>query len=187
MRRNFDEHWFSNDHFFEWLHLVRGTKAIIASVNSVLKSGPLAPMFTLGGRKSRAREVRSTDNQPFMENLRQLLTESVKDPNELRCYQEALDDLAKSFAAVFDTQSIETADVFIWLYQISDEYLNLLRNRTPEALVIFGYFTVITKELEWAWWLQGFSVHLMRAIYNHLDQEHRYWLQWPIQQLGWVF
>jgi hypothetical protein len=34
--------------------------------------------------------------------------------------------------------------------------------------------------------MQGFSVHLIRAIYYHLDEEHRYWLQWPMQQLGWV-
>ncbi|OQE19455.1 hypothetical protein PENSTE_c015G09514 [Penicillium steckii] len=186
MRRNSDEFWVSNDAFFEWLGIVRGTKAIISSVVETLRSGPLAPMFTLGRRKRIARETRSTENQPFMTNLRRLITESVNNQHELECYLEALDDMAKSFAAVYDTQSVETADVFIWLYQISEEYLDLLRQRTPEALVIFGYFCVITKELEWTWWMQGFSVHLMRAIYYHLDQEHRYWLQWPMQQLGWV-
>lgn len=186
MRRNSDDFWVSNDTFFEWLSLVRGSKAIISSISDTLKSGPLAPMLTLGLRKTLARDARSTDNQPFMMDLRQLLAESVKVPGELECYQEVLDDMAKSFAAVFDTQSVETADVFVWLYQISDEYLELLRRRTPEALVIFGYFCVITKELEWTWWMQGFSIHLIRAIYYHLDQEHRCWLQWPIQQLGWV-
>ncbi|CAI7669489.1 unnamed protein product [Penicillium pancosmium] len=185
MRQNSDDFWVANDSLFKWLGLIRGHRAIIYSVIDTLRSGPLAPMFVLGRRRKLAREARSTDDQPFMENLRQEIIESVPDQNELQCYLEALDELAKSFATVLD-QVVEITDVFIWLYEISDGYLELLRQQKPEALVIFGYFCVVSKQLESAWWMEGFSIPLMRAIYYHLDEEHRCWLQWPIQQLGWA-
>lgn len=186
--RKHDDFWVTNDKVIQWLSLFRGTVAIIASVDEALKKGPLAPMFTLGGRKSSAWRARSTANQTFLIELRRLIDETVEDPEELKCYQNAIDDLGKSFATVVEngSQNCETADIFIWLLQTSDGFLDLLHRKAPKALVIFGYYCVITKELEWAWWMQGFSVHLIRAIYQHLDQEHRCWLQWPMQQLGWV-
>jgi hypothetical protein len=186
MRRNFDEFWTTDGSLFKWISLIRGNRAIIYSINDTLKSGPLAPMFVLGHRRKLAREARSTDDQPFLENLRQEIIESVPDQDELQCYLEALDNLAKSFATVFDTQLVEITDVFIWVYEASDGYIELLRQQRPEALVIFGFFCVISKQLESAWWMEGFSIPLIRAIYYHLDEEHRYWLQWPIQQLGWA-
>lgn len=187
MPRKHDDFWVSNDRVLQWLGMFRGTVAIITSVNDSLQKGPLAPMFTLGGRKSSAWHARSSNPTPLAD-LRRLIRETVKDPDELRCYEDAIDGLGKSFATVAENgpQNCETADIFIWLTLLSEGYLNLLQRKDPEALVIFAYFGVITKELEWAWWMQGFSVHLIRAIYYHLDEEHRYWLQWPMQQLGWV-
>ncbi|KAJ5381537.1 uncharacterized protein N7496_003965 [Penicillium cataractarum] len=186
--RKREDLWVSNDQILQWLSLFRGTVSIIASVNESLKSGPLAPMFALGRRRSRAWEARSTANQTFLINLRRLIEESVNDPIELKCYTDAIDDLGKSFATIFEVGSsnCETADIFIWLLRITDQFLNQLRQRTPEALVIFGYYCVILKEVEWAWWMQGFSIHIIRAIHHYLDEEHRCWLQWPMEQLGWV-
>ncbi|KAL2838332.1 hypothetical protein BJX68DRAFT_259278 [Aspergillus pseudodeflectus] len=178
----------STDRIIQWLSLFRGTVSIIASVNEALKSSPLAPMFTLGRRRSLAWEARSTANQTFLINLRRLIQEAVEDPIELKCYTDAVDNLGKSFGTIFEVgpQNCETADIFIWLLRITDQFLDKLQQRTPEALVIFGYYCVILKELEWAWWMQGFSIHVIRAIHHHLDEEHRCWLQWPMQQLGWV-
>ncbi|KAJ5176777.1 uncharacterized protein N7482_002654 [Penicillium canariense] len=186
--RKRDDLWASNDRVFQWLSLFRGTVSIIATVDETLKAGPLGPMFTLGRRRGLAWEARSTANQTFLTNLRRLTEETVEDPGDLKCYTDAIDSLSKSFATILDVGSTncETADIFIWLLRITDGFLEKLQNRTPEALVIFGYYCVVLKELEWAWWMQGFSVHMIRAIYHHLDEEHRCWLQWPMQQLGWV-
>lgn len=186
MRQKTDDFWVANDSLFKWLGLIRGHRAVIHTVIDTLRSGDLAPMFILGRRRKVAREARSTNDQPFMENLRQNIIGSVPDQNEQNCYLEAIDELAKSFAIVYDTQLVESTDVLIWLYEISDEYLELLHQQRPEALVIFGYFCVVSKQLETAWWMEGFSIPLIRAIYSHLDEEHRCWLQWPIQQLGWA-
>jgi hypothetical protein len=187
MPRKREDFWVSNDKVLQWLGMFRGTVAIITTVNEALRNGPLAPMFTLGDRKSSNWHARTSSQKPLVD-LQRLIQETVKDPKELECYEDTIDSLGKSFATVAEhgPQNCETADIFIWLTRLSDDYLALLQRKAPEALVIFAYFGVITKELEWAWWMQGFSVHLIRAIHHQLNEEHRYWLQWPMQQLGWV-
>jgi hypothetical protein len=183
-----NDFWVIGDRDIEWLSLFRGTRWIIASAEDTIKSGALAPIFRNGSRRSFARNARSTVRLTYLDDLRNLLRDHVADVHRLEVYFGAIEDLSKSFATVEEEgpQNCQTADVFVWLLQISDEYLQLLRQRKPEALVIFSYFCVITHELEWMWWMQGLSIHLIRGIYYFLDEEYRCWLQWPMEQLGWV-
>lgn len=181
--------WANRDRDIEWLNLFRGTIHILASADHSLKTGPLAPMFAVGHRRMLARDARSaTAMPPFLLVLKQLLQDTVLDPSELQCYHDSIDDMAMSFATVseFGSHNCETADIFIWLLRVSDQYFGYFQQRTPEAMVIFAYFCVLMKEMEWAWWMQGFSVHTISGIYYILGEEHRCWLQWPMQQVGWV-
>lgn len=183
-----NDFWVIGDRDIEWLSLFRGTRWIIASAENTIKSGALAPIFMNGSRRSSARNARATDRLTYLDDLRNLLRDHVTDVHELDVYFGAIEDLSKSFATVEEEgpQNCQTADVFVWLLQISDEYLQLLRQRKPEALVIFSYFCVITHLLESMWWMKGLSIHLIRGIYYFLDEEYRCWLQWPMEQLGWV-
>ncbi|OQE47013.1 hypothetical protein PENCOP_c001G04192 [Penicillium coprophilum] len=184
-----DDFWAKSDRDIEWLTLFRGTTHIIASADGSLKTGLLAPMFAMGHRRKLARDARSAAaTPPFLLVLKQLLQDTVQDPSELQCYHDSIEDMAMSFATIDEigSHNCETADIFIWLLAVSDQYFGYFQRRTPEAMVIFAYFCVVMKEMEWAWWMQGFSVHVISGIYYHLDEEHRCWLQWPMQQVGWV-
>jgi hypothetical protein len=182
-----DDFWVFGGKDIEWLSLFRGTRFIISAAETTIKTGSLSPMFEIGKRRNHMRNARSATELTYVEELRYLLKTRVTDERILSCYLDAVDDLAKTFALIEEEGhfSCQTADVFVWLLQISDDYLLLLRQRTPEALLIFSYFCVITRELEWAWWMQGLSIHLIRGIYYCLSEEYRCWLQWPMEQLGW--
>ena len=172
----------------EWLTIFRGARTIIEHASDTVRAGPLAPMFTSGERKLRLREERFTGAQNYMLELRQNIEGAVRDSVTLQIYLDSLEEMSKSFGMVLDgdAQSCESADVFIWLFLVSDDYLRLLNERTPESLVILGYFCVILKQLEWTWWIQGRSTYLIAGIYWLLDEEHRLWIQWPMEQIGWV-
>ena len=183
-----DDLWISGEKDIEWLSLLRGIRSIIDAGGDNLKYGILEPMLKNGWRRGRAWAARPPGNWAHLDHLRYLLEERVSDKTVCQHYLNAVDDMKKSFATVAEIghRNCETADVFIWLMRVSDDYLHLLRQRKPEAMVIFSYFCVITYELEWAWWMQGLSIHLMRGIYFALDDEYRGWLKWPMKQLNWT-
>ncbi|CAG7919186.1 unnamed protein product [Penicillium olsonii] len=185
-----EDFWKVIDQIIEWLNLTRGTVSILLldEHEGFIKNGPLSPLFILGHRKSLAWEARSSSSPPFLIDLKQLFEDTVQDPVDLQCYRESLENLGKSFATIHEmgSRNCETADIFMWLVRAPDHYLRLFHQRKPEALVIFGFFCVIIRELEWAWWMQGTSSHLLQGIYYHLSEEYRCWLHWPMQQLGLV-
>lgn len=172
----------------DWLILFRGTRLIIDSADGNLKSGPLEPMFRIGARRAQLREIGLNTNHDHLLELQRLIKETVTDQRMLETYETAINEMGKSFATVYSigSQSCETSDVFIWLFLVPDEFLELLSQRQPGALCIFAYYCVVLNQLDSMWWIKGWSTHLISGIYHSLDYEHQHWIQWPIEQIGWI-
>ncbi|KAI1151800.1 hypothetical protein F4825DRAFT_451083 [Nemania diffusa] len=93
---------------------------------------------------------------------------------------EACHDAVQSLRWIFDRQSILPAPisrdiVLAWPVHISTKYLQLLRERQPEALVIMAYWAVLL-HYERDFWVFGHGGrYLIEAISNYLGD---YWDQW---------
>lgn len=81
---------------------------------------------------------------------------------------------------------VETTDVFMWIYRVADSFLPFLRVPTQEAIAIFAHFCVLFKRIRNQWWLEGWADHLISKAYGLLDEEHRLWIRWPIEEMGWL-
>jgi hypothetical protein len=174
----------------EWLTLFRGVQVIVSSFHEDLKSGILGPMFSLGERRSRTRDEQSESSEEnhHLGLLRYVIRENVIDQHLFDIYMAAIDQLQKSLAVAYSGiyHTLESSDVFIFLFCVSEEYLLLLKDRTQESLAVFAHFCIIAKRLENNWWAEGWSGHLMSQIYALLDAEHRLWIRWPMEEIGWL-
>ena len=54
------------------------------------------------------------------------------------------------------------------------------------AVAIFAHYSILLKNHDSHWWLQGWGDHLMSRALEVLDDEHREWLDWPIKEMGWT-
>lgn len=171
----------------EWLNLFRGTRLIIYSEIGTLMSGPLGPMFSIGSRRLGLREMGLGANDEHLLELQRLIKETVTEQKRLETYDTAIHEIGKSFVTInsLEPERCEITDVFVWPLGVSEEFLELLSQRQPEALCIVAYFSVVLHQLNSVWWIEGWSTHLISSIYHALDHEHQHWIQWPIEQLGW--
>ena len=172
--------------------LFRGMRTILESTKEreTLRDSCVGPLFSIGNRRRSARDARPVREIKCLQSLLLLIVDTVRDQDMVRVYTLAVEELAKSYTAVLGTSELpggcEVSNVLVWLYVVSDEYLELFDKRSPEALVIFAYFCVLFKSVEWAWWIDGWRFYLISMIYHALDQEHKAWLQWPMEQIGWI-
>ncbi|KAF5240084.1 hypothetical protein FANTH_9707 [Fusarium anthophilum] len=106
-----------------------------------------------------------------------------------KALNQAASALTRSYTFLYGDQ-FQAQDKFrgfyMWLFEISDEFLTLLSNADQEALCVLAFYTTIIRELEKYWWVQGWAAHLMNRIFLSLDGEHRLWIRWPIEEIGWV-
>jgi hypothetical protein len=84
------------------------------------------------------------------------------------------------------TDDAKVRGYYNWLFQVPEDYLKLLRDVDYEAMCVFAFFTLLLKDIEKFWWIEGWSLHLMKRIYYLLGEEYRLIIRWPIAELGWV-
>ncbi|CAG7941002.1 unnamed protein product [Penicillium salamii] len=169
----------------DWARFFRGTKTIIQSSGEDLAKGRLAPIFMNGTFVAAAyRSPQALEHgKPYVWELREIVrSECSSDPQLRRIYQEALDELGRTLALTIRPDSmrrLETADVFRWLLDISDDYLNLVCQEEPIALIIFAHWCAAIRQIEWMWWMEGLSSRLLAQLSSVLDVKYREWLRWP--------
>ncbi|KAH9887513.1 hypothetical protein F4778DRAFT_756960 [Xylariomycetidae sp. FL2044] len=175
--------------FPDWMFLLQGTYAI-TSVLGVQSEGLLAPLFNHGIERFIAREDNSNalPAHQHLESLRELISRRELDKKLTTIYLDAIEELKKSFS-LFDPRNNsrrDLTDAFVWIHMVVVDFIPLLRDPLQEAVAIFAFWCVLLKRLENQWWLHGWANHLIAKSFNLLDEEHRLWIRWPIEEIGWV-
>ncbi|KAJ5633880.1 C6 transcription factor [Penicillium herquei] len=181
---------FEQGRLANWILLFRGTKTVLDFSSDDFSKGNLGPMFIIGSRSAAARDCHAMEQgQMFTWELKQLIYRDFShDPQLRHVYEEALDKLSRTLGVVLkpgEGPRLQTADIFPWLLEVSDEYLDLLVQEAPVALIIFGYFCVALHQIEWMWWMEGLCGRLMSQLHAVVDEKYRDWLRWPQEQIGW--
>jgi len=183
-----------------WLLLFGGPKSLTEAMGDDLKKGVLAPLFARAARRwlllhedgdnssGEAAAGEADGETAPMDELQAHIAAAVGgDAEALRVYTFAVDELRGSLRAAAARRGLlDVTDCFAWVYAVLDDFLPLLRAREPEAVAVFAHFCVLLKPLDAYWWMQGWADLVMHKAYQLLDQEHRLWLRWPAEEIGWV-
>ena len=73
--------------------------------------------------------------------------------------------------------------VFAWLMTASSEFLALLSNARPEALVILAHYGVVLQLRRRSWVIGEAGRFLVTSICAYLGNEWQAWLEWPRSQV----
>jgi hypothetical protein len=172
----------------DWVFILRGTRTVFeSSSEALLRDGPLGPLFTIGERRAQTQASSSAQTDHLWE-LQRLINDTTTNSDEINTYNLSIDNLRRTFNMVFnkDPDTYEATDVLLWLYRLSDHFVELLSQRKPEALVILAHFSILLKELDNRWWIHGWSKRLISQIYEAISEEYRLGIVWPIKEIGWI-
>lgn len=178
----------------EWLQLIRGSCTIFEDVLQFLTMGPLKKLNEEMEPRLLADAPEDLEYNRRLAHLAEMPTfKRLPDPRNgpegnlfpLPC---ALHELSRAFAKASAAQSRSHFTmwiaVYIWPAQISAEYLGLLKQRDPVALVLLAHYCILLKPLESSWYMNGFTKRLLSRIVNQLDQTWHQWLEWPLEEIG---
>jgi hypothetical protein len=75
---------------------------------------------------------------------------------------------------------------FGWLYRMSDDFIDRLQRRDSLPLVIYAHFVVLLHDMERFWYMEGWTHHVMKGIYEALGSGDNPWIRWPMAKVGWI-
>lgn len=167
------------DAFVGCVHLLRGIRSIIGGWWSFLLSSELNPVLSL------AHGVREKSmKQPSQLNsLRELIHNADIGTTSQQAYESTIDELEQVYSAqtdVGDPQNGASANmIFGWLVVVPREYVDLVAQRRPEALIILAYYAVILHRRKQFWAINDAGQFLMSGIRAHLGKHWEQCLEWP--------
>lgn len=173
----------------EWLYLLRGIDTVVMAETSIFSS-PVSLIFKSTWGSMDYWKTHTPDNYQVLTELEERVCAEVHmEEGNLLTLQKTIAALRRSYSFLY-SQNMKDQDklrgFFQWLFEIDDAYLELLRKNDNGALCVLAFYAVLIKDLERYWWIDGWAVHLIQGIYVLLDGEHRLWIRWAIEDIGWV-
>jgi hypothetical protein len=148
----------------------------------------LSPILALGAKRWEISHDPKFTESKVLDNLRDLMSSTVPDESLRGIYSEAICELRGQLNLALSSafQSLDIMDAFVWQFTVAETFMPLLQVPTQEAVAIFAYFCVVLNKLEGNVWLRGWSSFLMSRAWEILDANHRGWIRWPIEEIGWI-
>lgn len=168
-----------------WFHAIRGWSALLVNNWKAIYDGPFQAVM---GRTPDKVEYWFNPDDEYIAQLHGMLipnpSASKKDVQDLKVCGVALDEWRRVSAIPYANSRTVTLGVslFVWPATITNEFIQLIHESRPEALVILAYYCVLLRKLGGIWFLKGAGERLMQAIVEEVGEEWSPWMKWATDQ-----
>jgi hypothetical protein len=167
------------DHFARCVKLMQGTRVLVMQNwwTTISSQEELLPLFRetlFAGFDSRSVPVE-------VARLSKITQIESLSGGACAAYEEAIDKLHWLYKACEIPRRKYTVVkwVLAWPVQLQPEYLELLDQRRPEALVILAYYGALLHFYQGSWVIRDTGKRLVTAISEQVGVCMNQWLQWP--------
>ncbi|KAL3428156.1 sterol uptake control protein 2 [Phlyctema vagabunda] len=172
----------------QWMKLHRGNRAIISAVWPWIEDGALAAFFRpWKGLSEDGPMPLLPDEERHLDAVAQAWQASSHSEQVKKILDDSLKALRRvtSLAGTHETISRHAATM-AWMTLVPEEFVRLVEDRVPEALIILASYCVLLKQLQYLWWCQGIAESLLKVLTDFLGGEDGPWaehLRWPSEQV----
>jgi len=168
-----------------WFMMARGLIDLLRENWSALEQGPFASVLI-----STSLPIEKSWN-PDDAHLAEIQTKWGKESSANEVVDKGLDECINTMDQLRRVCCLQYApyqnltimsSVYFWPGMVSSEYMKLVYERRPEALVVLAMYCVLLKQADWVWFLRGVGVKMLVAIEEELDTDWKPWIQWALEQ-----
>ena len=171
------------DYFSRCIGLMHGTRVLVVDKWwDYIRSQPeLYPLYTY----TDARQDVADQVPEQVTRLIDITHDSSLSDNARSAYQLAIEPLIWVFKiSNVPHETHSTARWFVaWPVMLKAEFLDLLNERRPEALVVLAYYGTLLHFYRDCWVVGGTGARLVRAISAHVGSYWEPWLKWPNEMI----
>ncbi|WYZ36885.1 hypothetical protein EsH8_II_000391 [Colletotrichum jinshuiense] len=161
------------DQFAWYLNLHRGVSAVTGrSWHIIRESGAKGFIEFLDSREP------NLANVPEVDILHRMLDQADMGPSSLQACRNAAETLRHSYGiyrTISNQSAHQSASVMSFGVRVNSVFVDVLKQRRPEALVILAYYAVLVHWCRGFWLFADAGQFMIRSISAHLGD---YWAEW---------
>lgn len=164
------------DRFVHCMKLHHGIRKVVApmwhKVKPILGGCHLAEWVNDGIPKRREPE---SECSPLWE----LLGRRDVSSNSRQAYSSSIEALQMMFDCTCGLPTNRMAAVQEWLVRVPMDFVDLISQRRPEALIILAYYAVLLHHARGFWAVGSGGRCLIQSVTSYLGEHWSRWLEWP--------
>ncbi|KAK7533169.1 uncharacterized protein J3D65DRAFT_72263 [Phyllosticta citribraziliensis] len=180
------------DDTLECFMLTRGVNEVLKTSYVWVGNGPLLPMLIpdrLAPHIPFGSAVQTPLDeyglQPQFDELRGLVTHEAFDPPLRATLLVALADLSLCYHRILaQPADREPGIVVMFPIRVSPEYMFMVRQRHPAALVLLAYWCCLVHNHSNYWWWGDRGRRVVLAVHDSLEERWRSYLEWPMRYVA---
>jgi hypothetical protein len=159
--------------------LMKGVHVMVVAGGPFLRQEIMAPLEN--AKPWDGPQKLSEDVVPALDTIKSKVT-TTYGHERASVYIGSIEELYRAFRAVAINPD-QLPIFFIFLILVSREYLDLLKENDPMALVILAHFGVICHASSKLWWARDLDLVILDAVHMALDDEWRQLIAWPTKSI----
>ncbi|KAF2014215.1 hypothetical protein BU24DRAFT_433696 [Aaosphaeria arxii CBS 175.79] len=167
--------------------LIQGVKVVIFPHWEKVKASRIFSHVASGAMESNPPEATSEEMEKYIPGLYLLTARLELEGAEKESCDEAIEQLYMIWHKNRWSTDYETGRSILmtWPAIIATEFLNLLNNASPAAVIILTHFAVLMASSEASWWLHGWPKRILRAAEDLFVSrpDLQPWLVWPREHI----
>ncbi|OKL63313.1 hypothetical protein UA08_01806 [Talaromyces atroroseus] len=163
---------------------MRGTWSLIDQLGPHLQRSRLSALFV--HRKHLRFETLDETYETMLKTLAELndtVVYELRYGNEREICAQAITVLRFWFSIMAAKLPTTWLLLLWWPAGVSPEFLQLLKDRNPVALVIFCHWCAGINNLPKKWYLEGWAERMLRSMLEILGPEWHFAVQWPLDEV----
>jgi len=156
-----------------WQKVVSVSRDLDCHSNGDFMSETQSPEFAL-----------AADTEVAFTDLQELNARESQNDIEKAIFATAIGSLKEVFRKqATPAGALDPHTALGWTNTMHNDFVDLLRERRPLALVITAYYCVVLDRVPEAWWLSGWSEGLLDVIWRDLGLEYRKEADWAREKV----
>ncbi|KAE8443872.1 hypothetical protein EG329_001281 [Mollisiaceae sp. DMI_Dod_QoI] len=174
-----------NDEYPHWFQTMRGFMAWVGNHWVPLAEGPLG--LLIHRKDNHQNHALKNPNDEQFAKLQGMFSSDRLSSNQLsersvETCKEALEDLRQVAGLSYSSSPSVKSVAAGWVGQVSQEFVELVYERDPRALVILAHYCVVLKRQDHVWYQEGLGAGLLENIRQALAEEWLPWIEWAREQ-----
>lgn len=170
-----------------WLHFLRNGCLMVCSVWDQIENGPVKE---LASQWEVPVEISEEGKLPLTDHLLSVIpsedSQYAWSEEARRLYTDAAVELGRAFMCTRTLgEKLTTWDALrLWPMKISVDYMNLLNQWHPGALILLAHYCILLQKLDTHWYFEGRATKLLSTILKRLDTRWHCFIEWPLEEIG---